>query len=53
MQMQKPYAKDALTDLLKTSFNIMTHYTRATDGDISANANTRVLGELWDDALQR
>ena len=57
MQMQKPYAKEALTDLLKVSFNLMVHYTRATDGNTlaenHAGSNAPILGDLWDDAFQR
>lgn len=48
-------AKDAMVDFLKFIFNILWRYPRMTDPEDKEDtkANTRVMGELWNDNLSK
>jgi len=50
----QPFAKDALTDLLKVSFNVLLLYPRVIESDASEKGKAkerRVIGDLWNDRL--
>jgi len=48
----QPFGNEALIDLLKVTFNLMTHYPRMDNTDESLDGSHSVLGDAWDNKFE-